>query len=195
MVAQMDYLPQDYEMSQPEFNAMAEAVQSITTVDARQVATFQVLLGEVNELTKNRKNLESLVRASLPVFEWANLVILLLIIVACLFFLNDGTLFISLVTAMLATAGVIMLFILRELDNLRWQENARIWAPFQQLFVDLGFLPYYPDVTLTTGRIKPRFGKLRIATYPHPYPSIVGKRVRIVNVTPQNLNSVIKKFS
>ncbi len=135
------------------------------------------------ETTKNRKQVEALVRRSMLRFEWAILLTLLAVILFCLFSLNNGTAVSIITTTLLSSAAITLVFVLKDLDSLRWKEEYGIWDPLGDLFLELDLLPYYPKTVLDTGRTRLKKGqKVRIAEYPNPYPDITGKKIKIIEV-------------
>lgn len=180
LTSQIDYKLKDFYRSKPGFLALYGAVVSLPSKTDAEVRMQEKMIDELHVMMKNRQMIESNVQAYLEPFEWANLILLLIVTLACLLFLNDGTLFIQVVTALLATTSVIILWTLRDLDQLQWQEEVRIWIPLQRIFKELGLLPYYSDQVLNEKRVAPVPGLIRVARYPAPYPDMTGKVVKRV---------------
>ncbi|MDD3647808.1 MAG: hypothetical protein PHS44_04915 [Candidatus Dojkabacteria bacterium] len=177
LIEQLDYFLYDFDKSQRQLDELFEYILQLKPETKEQETAYDNMIDQLNEATKNRKQIESNVTAHLSVFEWCILVVLLVIILFCIYFLNDNTAISIILTTMLSTASGIMLLTLYDLDSLRWQEQYRIWNPLQRLFREMNLLPYYPDAAITSGRIKPLKGKVRIAHYPNKYPDMSGKEV------------------
>ncbi|MBU0975467.1 MAG: hypothetical protein ABIE03_00055 [Patescibacteria group bacterium] len=177
LIEQLDYFLYDFDKSQKQLDDLFEYILFLKPETKEQQTAYDNMIDEMNEATKNRKQVESNVTAHLSIFEWSILIVLLVIILFCLFYINDSTIISILLTTMLSTASAIMLLTLYDLDSLRWQEQYRIWDPLQRLFREMNLLPYYPDAAIASGRIRPLKGKVRIAHYPNKYPDMSGKEI------------------
>jgi len=136
-----------------------------------------LLTGSIRE----RKRVETLIQEPMIGFEWVSIITLFLVILFCIFYLNTGDAISIAISILLSTAAVILMFVLRDLNDLSWKERCWVWQPLETLFRELNLLPYYPKSALDLGRVKPEKGqKIRIAEYPNPYPDMIGKTVRIV---------------
>jgi hypothetical protein len=91
-----------------------------------------------------------------------------------------------LIVSLLSAVLVLLLLVLSELDSLRWQEKNWIWQPLSELFTELGLIPYFPEALFKEERLKIKhfehLKKVRIASYPNPYPDMKGKTVKTVKL-------------
>ncbi len=183
LIDTLDYFLVDYKHSSKSFLKLFKYVINLKPEAKNEQSAHLSMVKILIETTKSRKQVEALVRRSMLKFEWVILFTLLTIILFCLFSLNNGTLISTITTTLLSTAAITLVFVLRDLDNLRWKEEYGIWDPIGDLFRELDLLPYYPKTVLDIGRIRLKKGqKVRIAEYPNPYPDMTGKKVKTVEV-------------
>jgi hypothetical protein len=123
-------------------------------------------------------------------YEWITLDALVgIIFFNLVFYFNTNDIASVIVISLLCTSLCLLLFILKELNDLRWQEQNWIWKPLSSLFMELDLLPYFPESLFENGRLKfkslkswDKLSKVRIAHYPQPYPDMCGKKIEIVKI-------------
>jgi len=180
-MATIDYSLNDYHKSAPAFLKLYDFILSLKPKTAEQKEAYDKLLGILNSANESRKYTEFLVKNTMFGFKWLTLVGLLAVILFSVFYINNGSIPSIIITVLLATASVMLLLLIRDLDSLYWKEQKWMWDPLQQVFTEMDLLPYYADDIIKTGRVKLEKGaKVRIAHYPHPYPDISGKTVKTV---------------
>lgn len=145
------------------------------------------ILEEILEIEKEVSyNLEN----KMALYEWLSLNALGGIIFYCLiFYFNTNNLASIIIISLLCTALCLLLFVLRDLDKLEWQEQNWIWKPLSNLFLELSLIPYFPNDVFNRRRLAlseikkwENISKIRVAHYPHPYPNMEGKTVEIVKL-------------
>jgi hypothetical protein len=87
--------------------------------------------------------------------SWLMLNTLSLIIVFALFIMRDGSWESALITTFLASAALLALFILFDVDNNRLGEEQFAIDTYQDVFRAIGVLPYYPQLYIKAGRYHP----------------------------------------
>lgn len=190
IVKTIDYRLEDYHMAEKEFLALYDYIVGLKPKNPRQTEVYASMLECVNKSNENRNSIGYRVRNRLEKYEWFSLVGLLTSIVFIVFYINDGSLSFIIISVLVSTASVMLLLLIRELDNLRWKEQKWIWEPLEDVFSDLDLLPYYPSEVLFERRVKPKKGaKIRIAYYPKPYPDFTKKEVIITSMDSKILPS------
>lgn len=176
----IDYCLHDYSKAGQEFLDLYDYINCITPKNTQEFSVFSQLLGNINDINKNRKLIEYLVRNTMILFEWVVLFILWSVIVLSVFLVNDGSLMSMIITILLSSASLTFLFLIKDLDNLVWKEQKWIWEPLKQLFGELDLLPYYPEDVIRLKRVEIKKGvKRRVAYYPHAYPDFSGKKISV----------------
>lgn len=111
--------------------------------------------GEVVELvieSEKRRNVTSALAAErLTLGQWAVLMILSIIIVFCIFSLKTNELYSKILAILLSTVLVLVLLLMRDLQNLILGKSELLEESGQEMFEDLGELRYYQARHLKSG--------------------------------------------
>ncbi len=178
VVDQIDYRLTDFYRSTSSFLELFEHLRALQSTSVAQEIAYAKAMDLMVETSANRKQVIAAVGNQMSPAEWASIYLLLIIQVVLLGSFLGGYGFGAVVAGLLTTVLFVITLILWHLDRFRWQENAWIWSPLHQLFLDLGLLPYYPAIVFETARAKPH-GVVRVATYPHPYPDMRDKSIEV----------------
>ena len=189
LIIQIDYNLFDFDNSVKKIKELYEFIENMAVRKKSQAEPQKIMLKNAEELLKMEKEVSYHVKNEMLGYEWASLLILAAVILFCIFYLKDSSVILSLITAVIATALVLLILVLKELDSLQWQENNWIWDPLSNLFIELGLLPYFSDDLFESNRINikninslNKIRKIRVAHYPNPYPDRAGKTIEIVKL-------------
>lgn len=146
------------------------------------------MLALIVQTNANRTQVETSTRHSLSKAEWICIFSLFALLTFALLtftmpYFDGGTLLGAVMVSLLTATLTVFVAILRNVDHLRRQEESWIWEPLDRLFRNLGLLPYYPLNVLEEKRALPT-GTVRAADYPHPYPDVSDKQVRVIDWPP-----------
>ncbi len=178
LIDQIDYYLKDYKYSNTSFLTLFDYLIELKPEGKHQEFAYDNVIGVLNDSAQRRKQIEAAVEETLDPLEWVSILVLLSLILFFIFYMNDGSLVSIATSALLSVASVVIVLVLRDLDSLRWKEQAWIWEPLESLFKSLELLPYYPKELVHGHRIKLFKGdRIRVATYPKGYPSMSGKVV------------------
>ena len=180
---QIDYYLTDFRHSNTSFISLLTYIINLKPKTKAQEIVYGKMVDLLGDMSKNRKQVETLVQSRMPEFEWLSLIILGIIIIFCIFYTNDGQLFVATASTLLATTVVVLLLIIRDLDTLKWKENNWIWTQLNDLFYEINLLPYYPKNLIKSGRVKLEKNQtIRLSTCPNKYPDMTGKVVEIIQI-------------
>ena len=183
LIEQIDYYLIDFHKSGKTFLDLFNYLVNLKSSNKEQETLYDKYIDLLDDMTKNRKMVEVLVRSRIQKFEWASLGSLLVLIIFCIIFLNTGEFFITVASILLATSTTILFMMLLDLDTLHWKENSWVWGQLEDLFHELDLLPYYPEKVIQDGRtVLTKGTEIRMVTYPNPYPNIEGKNVRVKKI-------------
>jgi hypothetical protein len=148
------------------------------------------IINILEDILEIRKEVSYQLENKMVFYEWLSLNALVGIIFYCLvFYFNTNNLASIVIISLLGVALSLLLFVLRDLDKLEWQEQNWIWKPLANLFIELNLLPYFPSDVFDRGRLSlkqvkkwDKLKKIRIAHYPKPYPDMTGKKIEIVQL-------------
>jgi hypothetical protein len=183
LISQIDYFLEDFNQTYPAFKSLYDYCQQLEFNHKKQEIAYSKIIDCLNNIQNNRKKVEILVKQKMLKIEWVALLTLLGLILILVFYFNNGSPLSILLTALLSSAAILLVMVLRELDNLHWKESSMIWEPLNDTFKALDLLPYYPKNVLISRRTRPsRNSVIRIADYPNKYPDMTGKTVKKVLV-------------
>jgi len=131
--------------------------------------------------SSNRIQIETITNQKLSRFEWISVWGLTFVVISQMYQMSHDDVFASISLTVLASASFLLVLVLRDLDNLKWQKDKWTWEPLHNLFTNMELMPYYPRVIFETGEAKAPYGvKIRVADYPDLYPIMTNKTVTTV---------------
>lgn len=180
LIDQIDYYLEDFRYSQQSFTNLYRYLINLEPRNKRQETVYDAIVNLLNNSMANRKHVETLVKQKMFTFEWISILMLLGLIIFLVFNINSGSAYSVLLSALLASASIILVFVLRDLDSLRWKEQSAIWEPLNSLFISLNLLPYYPKEVINRRGVQLTRGQeMRVVEYPDPYPEMTHKIVTV----------------
>lgn len=183
LIDQIDYFLQDWKFSGNSFVELFNYIIKMKSDNKEQEIAYDKMIDLLKEESQSRKKIEALLEDKIWNFEWVTILALLFSTIFFIFYRNDGTFFSIILSIVLATSLVIIVLVLKDLDNLKWKEQSLIWAPLATLFKEIDLLPYFPDDVVKSGRaILQKGQKIRIAHYPNKYPDMTNKKIEIIEV-------------
>ncbi|TAK96804.1 hypothetical protein EPO05_00960 [Patescibacteria group bacterium] len=185
LIIQCDYFLRDFDNCVGNIDKLYVFIEKIKATNKVQEDARSKMLSEIEEMVKVEKKVIYHVNDEMLMYEWISLIALEGVILFCLYYLKSTDIISVVLTATLSALLVMLLLILRDLDLLVWQESNWIWEPLSKLFVELGLDPYFPG-ELFKKRIKldsfKKFKRIRIASYPKPYPDLSGKKIKLMEL-------------
>lgn len=181
LIDQIDYRLEDFNSSQKSFDNLFNYVIKLKPKNFNQEEAYKLMLATISKSVENRTLIETLTTHKLSKHEWISISGLTFVVISLLYEMSDNNFFHSIILTILASSSFLLVLILRDLDNLKWQKDVWTWKPLHNLFKELGLVPYYPKRIVDIGEAKiPNGDKVRLATYPNKYPSMEGKVVEEV---------------
>ncbi len=183
LISQLDYKLSDFRNNMPTLNKFRQFLTTIPTKGTKQQHAYEKI-GDLSSILMHRqKTMEYLVNDRMPVYEWGSLIFLCITIWIGMLLTPISSLIPMLLMGMLASIFLLLLLVLKDLDDLTWRAKEWIWIPLFNLFSDLSLVIYIPE-PIVGRRIKrstlAHLKKYRLATYPKPYPNIEGKKVVLI---------------
>lgn len=183
LIKQIDYRLVDIDKSTQELLLLLRFCYSLKTDNSNKDEKL-TMMDNCKDLLSNQKEVIYWIKDGMMFFEWISTLVLCSIIIFCIYLLNDGSLVMFITVPFLATTLVLLLFILRDLNNLRWQEGDWIWGRLVDLFKELD-LPPYLDVNLfKNSRVNKKLLNLpaeyRLVEYPSKYPKFDDKIITLI---------------
>lgn len=173
-----DYEFIDYARSTvPEFENIQKFLREIPAKPGSEIL-YDKIRDAVNNITLARQQLAVLGAKALSIFEWLILIVLAGIVTATMYGMRTGSLFFDAVTVALAASLVLVLLLIREIDLYMWNEKTFAVDVFENVFIAIGQLPYYPSYLIDVGRVMPEEKEYRVGVY-KDYPRSLERTMEI----------------
>jgi len=190
----LDYRLSDYHKASPLFFDLYDYIIGLNPKTEKQKINYDNLIENIEEHDRVNKTIRYLVGDRISKVEWATTLTLGAVILFCLFYINNNSVFSILIIVLLSTTLLTLLLFLRDIDALYWKEQEWIWDPLTTVFEELELPPYFADEVIVLERVKPNLGlKCRIAIYPHKYPNMEDKEVRVMTLTKESIKALKKE--
>lgn len=183
LIDQLDYFLSDFKYSSKTYFELFDYVLELPTKTEVQKSLYGNMVNALHDGLKQRKNVEALVSDRMSFFEWFSILTLLCINIFFSFYMNDGSWVTMMAAVLISISAIVITFVLRDLDILRWKEDTWIWEPLENLFKEMDLLPYYPEDVVKSKRASVEKGSsIRIAKYPNKYPDMSDKKIEEIVV-------------
>lgn len=180
MIAILDYDLLNYvDKTRKEFHTVMEALDEVTPQDSKGNALLSQLHSQKTRLFEIHQEIALAVQRVVSRNHWLILIFLSLIIAIFLLSLRNGDWVFSLIVGVILFAIYRTLMLLYEIDsNLLLAKELSYENP-QQVFEEIGKLPYYPEQAFSDQRAKRPRGAYRVGLYKN-YPSSLEKEIRTI---------------
>mgnify|MGYP001575915911 FL=1 len=128
-------------------------------------SVHQNIRSNMDVIITARQQLTVLGAKTLSLFQWAILWALAGLLIFSPYGLRTGELFFDIVTVAISSSVILILFLIRDLDLYIWNEQTFGWDVFQNIFMSIGQLPYYPAEAIESARIHPNEKEYRVGRY------------------------------
>lgn len=183
LMSTLDYTIEDFGKTEKEFEDISKMASSLKAPvnDLKKGTAYREMIKLLDNSRLLRGETAEIANERLSKFEWIIQGFLGFVILTALVLISDGSVLSTIIVASLSSVVILLSYFLYSLDSLSWKAEARIFEPYSQTFESIGFLRYYPDELLDSGRIRKHQGKnYRVGLFPNPYPDMSGKKIKIV---------------
>lgn len=183
LINQLDYYKDDFKYSYNSLVNLFDYVFMYNPKNKKEEDARSAIIATITSCFSDRKRIEVLVRQRLSKIEWIIILVLLAMIILFMLFLNNGTLLYFSATLLMVTALIFFIFLIKDLDEMQWNDHLWTWKALEEMFQTMHLLPYFPENIYREGKAIPEKGqKIRLAYYPNPYPNMKDKIVKIVSI-------------
>lgn len=138
-----------YKETAPYYFKMWGAVKKIKKREPQ--SAFQVLVGQLTEVEKLRNSASNLAVERMSAGQWVILIALAIIILLSLFAFQTPTFYSHLVTILLSSSLVLILLIIRDLENLMFTGKGLLEESGQEVLEYIGKPRYYNEYFIKLG--------------------------------------------
>jgi hypothetical protein len=178
LIAQVDYKLEDFHRSSLEFKVLHTYLLNLKFDTKKEEKAYSEIISNLNKQTLNRSQIEASVGERISRYEWMSILFLLMLVVFTSYNMSDGTVLRAIFVTILATASILLVLVLRDINNLKWNKNFWTWQPLKNLFLNLGLVPYFPGYNLHEIKFK-KGEEFRIGILPNKYPDLSGRRIEL----------------
>jgi len=144
-----------HEKTDELFYKFLYTVKDIRPKTIQQKEAISQIIKIMGGTPSGREETYFLEKTKLPKFMYWVIWILAAIIIFCLFYIRTGSITYSFITILLSTSVILVVLVLRDLDNLRWDEKVLAFDIYYRVYDAIGKPRVYPDISIKRGRIKP----------------------------------------
>lgn len=164
------------EHTRKEFNEMIAVTDKIKNKDTNIFAT---ITGFKSDLIRMRQDFDLASNRIMGAADWIVLITLAVLNILLLYSIRNTSIVSSIVTVLFSTTLAIILFLLNALDNNTFAEESFSFNIYQRVFKEIGKLPYYPEVSIISRRVRPPKETYRIGVYKN-WEKSFDKKIEIV---------------
>ena len=140
-----------YKGETPFFLKMWDEVINLNKKKKKNEEAYGQLMNQLNEIEKTRNVARGIYEERLSFGHWAVLIILSGIILFSIFYLKTDALFSMVITILLSTALVLILLLIRDLQNFMLGGNSLLEESGEEVFEYIGKPRYYNNLYLKGG--------------------------------------------
>ena len=146
----------DYGKIDPHFNEIIKSLGDVKELETnKETETYTNFLPLLNEVTTAREKLFMYGKDRLNKMEWAVVLFLAIILVFSLFSIRTPDLSSLFLSGTLISTVIILLLILRDLDDLSFGEEMVSFEPYETIFDVIGKPRFYLKRDIKNGRVTP----------------------------------------
>ncbi len=119
--------------------------------DKEPSSAYQMLIVHLTDIEKSRNTSAAISAERLGLGEWSILLILAGVILSSIFFMREPVLYSSIVTILFGTALFLVLFIVRDLQNLMFGGTSLLEESGQEVLEFMGLPRYYHEYFINSG--------------------------------------------
>ncbi|MBT3940707.1 DUF4239 domain-containing protein [Candidatus Woesearchaeota archaeon] len=128
-----------------EFFSLFDSLKNISVTDDKQKQALGKIFNILDNLGNVRKEIFTLGSDRLKKHEWMSLIVLSGLLIATLFYVKEETLISMVFTILLSTGIVLIVAVIRELDDMEWDIETIGYEIYEQVFDLIGKPRYFPE--------------------------------------------------
>lgn len=143
--------------------SLFDELRALDKLESQNLVTMhRIFVGTLRDTIPLRR--ETIVTGNITVsfVQWCSLILLAIVLVTTLYYLKSDTLLSSLLTGTLSFAIFLILYVVKDLSQLRLGGDYLKYETVQRVFECIGKLRYYPISHLRQGQIPAEVARLRL---------------------------------
>jgi len=148
--------------TEASFYAIFDAIRDFNPVNENQREAISQMRWIIRDMPKDREEMYLLEEDKISNLLGITLILLSSVILFCLFFLRVNTIYSDIITVILPTSIILVLILIRDLDQLKISNYAIDYGIYFRLFDIIGKPKLYTSDAIENGKLKfPEFGTYR----------------------------------
>lgn len=161
-----------------QFQNIQSAVRDLPIHDNLS-SVYESIRNDMSNFIIARQQLTVLGAKTLSIFQWVVIFVLALIPLVSLYGLRTGEIFFDIVTVIVSVAVALILVLIRDLDFYVWNEKTFSFEIFENVFIAIDQLPFYPAESIQKGRVRPVENEYRLGTYVD-FPRTLERKIEVI---------------
>jgi len=161
-----------------QFQNIQSAVRDLPIHDNLS-SVYESIRNDMSNFIIARQQLTVLGAKTLSIFQWVVIFVLALIPLVSLYGLRTGEIFFDIVTVIVSVAVALILVLIRDLDFYVWNEKTFSFEIFENVFIAIDQLPFYPAESIQKGRVRPVENEYRLGTYVD-FPKTLERKIEVI---------------
>ena len=161
-----------------QFQNIQSAVRDLPIHDNLS-SVYESIRNDMSNFIIARQQLTVLGAKTLSIFQWVVIFVLALIPLVSLYGLRTGEIFFDIVTVIVSVAVALILVLIRDLDLYVWNEKTFSFEIFENVFIAIDQLPFYPAESIQKGRVRPVENEYRLGTYVD-FPKTLERKIEVI---------------
>ena len=133
-----------YDETEPEFTAIVDSLKEVEYKTDKENETYSNILATVSGISDAREKLVINGKDHLTSGEWGIILSLAALLLFSLFYTKTMDIVSIVFTGFLSASIIMLLFVIRDLDNLRFGESSVSVEPYERVLDAIGKPRYYP---------------------------------------------------
>lgn len=162
LIAQLDLNTLDhFQQTQKEIDRLDSAIHALS-VQSEGTSTFDHILALQEKIISCRQEMTLSAKKTLTFIHWTALILLAVLVVITVLAIRDGTWFTNVVVGSMMLGILVILIVLRDIDNNSILERKLGYKNPSQVFHAIAKPPYYPYFVPSALRVPNNEGQMRI---------------------------------
>ena len=162
LVKNMTLELEEYKKSNKEFYKFYDSFRKVEVKTPKQRILYEKVIEELKAAEHSRDRIINLLQEYMSPWQWTISLTLVILMIISLFILRGETLISKVSVGLLSSAVVLLVFMIKNLDDLHWAGEIYTIEPYAEVFDIIGKKRYYVDYEINLRKIKPPTGEYRL---------------------------------
>ncbi len=162
LVQNMTIELEEYTGSNKQFYKLYDSLRRVKLRTPKQRILYEKAIEEMKAAEHSRDRIINLIHEHMSPWQWTICLTLSILMVVCLFVLRGETLIAKVTMGLLSSAVILLVFMIKNLDDLHWAGEIYTIEPYAEVFDIIGKKRYYVDYEVSSRKVIPPDGIYRL---------------------------------